>query len=232
MFSIFIHTHSSYNDALVMCIGQLDKYMPNVKRYVAIEKKTKTIEKENVILYNEGDIYTQRLESILPQIEGDTVLYLHEDMILYDRPDLDELRRCDQYVLNDDVMMIKLIGTSGVGSGSEFLPQIRVTPSPDKFSVQPTIWKKEKLQELASGERYNIWQFETLTQGKFSSLGEGYTYFQGNEKLRGRNHYDSHIFPYMATGIVQGKWNNLEYSSELKSLFDEYNINSDRGMVV
>ena len=232
MYSIFIHTHSDYDDALVMCIGQLEKYMPNVRRYIAIEKKTKTVEKENVILYNESDSYTQRLQSILPQIEGDTVLYLHEDMILYDHPNLDELKRCEQHVLNDDVMMIGLMGSTGVESEPEFLPKIRVTPNPYKFSVQPTIWKKDKFQQLVSDENLSIWQLESNIQSKFSSIGEGYTYFDGTEKLRGRTHYDSNIFPFIATAIVQGKWNNLQYPSELESLFEHYNITSDMEMMV
>ncbi len=82
------------------------------------------------------------------------------------------------------------------------------------------------------GERYSIWEMEQHIQGKFPSVGVGYTYFRGDEKLRGQAHYDSLIFPFIATAIVKGKWNNLEYASELWSLFDEYNVNSDREMMV
>ena len=73
---------------------------------------------------------------------------------------------------------------------------------------------------------------EERIQSKFSSVGLGYTYFCGSEKLRGQAHYDSAIFPYIATAIVKGKWNNLEYSSELNVLFDEYDVKSDRKMMV
>ena len=55
-------------------------------------------------------------------------------------------------------------------------------------------------------------------------------YFEGEEQLRGKAHYDSHIFPYTATAIIKGKWNNLEYSSEIKELMEMYNIKSDREM--
>ena len=230
MYSIFIHTHSSCDDALVMCLGQLDKYMPNVKRYIAIEKKTETVKNENVILYNEQDTYTERLVSILPQIDEEVVLYLHEDMILYDAPDIEELNRCEQYLQDHDVMMLKLIGTLGIGF--EVAPSIRFSSTPYKFVVQPTLWKRDKLKELAEGERYSIWEMEERIQQKFSSVGVGYTYFRGDEKLRGQAHYDSHIFPFIATAIVKGKWNNLEYSSELNNLFDEYDVKSDREMMV
>ena len=231
MYSIFIHTHSSCDDALVMCLGQLDKYMPGVKRYVAIEKETETVSSENVILYNEEDSYTERLESILPQIDEDMVLYLHEDMILYDAPDMEELSRVETYLRShNSVMMIKLIATLGLLF--EVAPFIRASSTPYKFVVQPTLWKKDKLKELASGEKYSIWEMEEKIQSKFSSVGLGYTYFRGSEKLRGQAHYDSLIFPFIATAIVKGKWNNLEYPSELGALFDEYNVNSDRKMMI
>lgn len=230
-YSIFIHTHSSCDDALVMCLGQLDKYLPEVKRYVAIEKETNTVSNENVILYNDEDSYTERLKSILPQIDEDMILYLHEDMILYDSPDTEELSRVETYLReHDSVMMVKLIATLGLTH--EVAPLIRDSNTHYKFVVQPTLWKKNKLEELASGEKYSIWEMEERIQSKFSSVGLGYTYFRGSEKLRGQAHYDSAIFPYIATAIVKGKWNNLEYSSELNVLFDEYNVKSDRKMMV
>tara|TARA_Y100000114_G_scaffold156708_1_gene184871 strand:+ start:2902 stop:3519 length:618 start_codon:yes stop_codon:yes gene_type:complete len=205
--------------------------MPDVKRYIAIEKETETVSNENVILYNEEDSYTERLESILPQIDEDMILYLHEDMILYDTPDMEELSRVETYLRDhDSVMMIKLIATLGLAF--EVAPSIRVSNTPYKFVVQPTLWKRDKLKELASGEKYSIWEMEERIQSKFSSVGVGYTYFRGSEKLRGQAHYDSVIFPYIATAIVKGKWNNLEYSSELDVLFDEYNVKSDREMMV
>tara|TARA_Y100000389_G_C17451910_1_gene515449 strand:- start:24 stop:719 length:696 start_codon:yes stop_codon:yes gene_type:complete len=229
-YSIFIHTHSDCDDALKMCLGQLDKYMPNVERWIAIEKETETVSNENIIIYDEEDSYSERLELILPEIENDMILYLHEDMILYDEPNMPELDRCEQYLRDNDAMMIKLIGT--IGMLDEVAPSIRNSSGPYRFAVQPTLWKKDKFKELVEGERYNIWEMEDRIQGKFLLTGTGYTYFRGDEKLRGQSHYDSHIFPYIATAIVKGKWNNLEYSSELKSLFDEYDVNSDREMMV
>lgn len=230
MYSIFIHTHSSCDDALIMCLGQLDKYMPGVKRYVAIEKITETVKNENVILYHESDTYTERLQNILCQIQEDIVFYLHEDMILYDEPNFKELDRCEQYLRDHDVMMIKMIATLGITK--EVAPSIRDSITPYKFVVQPTLWKKEKLLELVKNEKYSIWEMEEKIQRKFSSLGVGYTYFTGEEKLRGAAHYDSLIFPYVATAIVKGKWNNLEYNLELSELFDEYSIKSNREMMV
>ena len=51
-------------------------------------------------------------------------------------------------------------------------------------------------------------------------------------KKRGLFHYDSLVWPYIATAINKGKWNTSEYSQELDALSKEYNVNlSERGTV-
>ncbi len=37
------------------------------------------------------------------------------------------------------------------------------------------------------------------------------------------SHYDSNIFPYIATTLVKGKWNTKEYP-ELYEILNSYNI--------
>jgi hypothetical protein len=49
-------------------------------------------------------------------------------------------------------------------------------------------------------------------------------YYYNEEKKRGLNHYDSSIYPYIATALVRGKWNLSEYNFELKPLLEKYKI--------
>jgi len=45
-------------------------------------------------------------------------------------------------------------------------------------------------------------------------------------------HWDSSIYPYVATAIVKGKWNTSQYSKELNILFKDYDIDpSVRGEI-
>jgi hypothetical protein len=54
---------------------------------------------------------------------------------------------------------------------------------------------------------------------------------RGDEKRRGLYHYDSFVYPYVATAINKGKWNLNEYTEELNPIFEEYGINPfERGM--
>ena len=38
------------------------------------------------------------------------------------------------------------------------------------------------------------------------------------ENKRGAHHYDSSVYPYIATAIVKGKWNVTEYKNELTNI--------------
>jgi len=228
MFSFFIHTHTDCTDALKMCIGQLKKYFPEHKRYIITNEMTDLIKDETVIIYNESDVYTKRIEKALSEIDDEFVLYMHEDMILYDEPDYDELNRCVNWMKEKfSTDYIKLIGNTGIANW-EVDTSIRVQHGMYTFSVQPTIWRRESFIRLMKDEDYNIWELEENIQGKIKKDFSGYTYFKGNEPLRGQAHYDSLVFPFIATAIVKGMWNNLEYSSELKELWKEYDIDSSK----
>ena len=50
------------------------------------------------------------------------------------------------------------------------------------------------------------------------------SYLNG-EKIGG--HHNSYSYPYIATAIVQGKWNTLEYKDELDIIFNDYNIDKN-----
>ena len=229
MFAFYIHTHTDCVDALEMCLGQLKKYFPDHKRYFSINENHDLLKDETVFLYDEETPYTKRLVESLPKVEEDMVLYLHEDMILYDEPKMEEINRCCEFLKEKEgIDTIKLIATLGVAF--EIAPSIRVQHGHYGFSVQPSLWKKSSLIQLLEGEDCNIWELEENIQAKFRNTCTGYVYFEGEEQLRGQAHYDSHIFPYTATAIIKGKWNNLEYSSEIKQLMEMYNIKSDREM--
>ena len=44
-------------------------------------------------------------------------------------------------------------------------------------------------------------------------------------------HFESEVYPYVATGVVKGKWNVSEYPTVLDRIFTDYNIDpSIRGV--
>ena len=214
-YSIFIHTHTDCADALEICLGQLKTYLPDNKIYISINEEHDLVKDHVVFLYDENTPYTKRVVDALSQIEEDIILYLHEDMFLYDTPQYEKIEKCINEMKNSDIDMIKLIKTNCSDYG---------------FSVQPSLWKRESFLRLLDGVFLNIWELEVQIQDKFNREFNGFEYSDGSETLRGLGHFDSTIFPYTATAIISGMWNDWEYESEINMLIEKYNIKSSRKM--
>jgi hypothetical protein len=225
---LIVYTHTDMKDVWAMFFGQLKKYIGNTKVYVAVNKEDKLLSEYNQIVYDDTKLYTQRWAEILELIEDGTFMFIHEDMILFDKVDFQSLERYIGYVKDNLVESIKLILAGDrfdEWSGDKTL----VTNEFSKFSIQPTIVQKRVFQQLVQTlQPMNIWNFEQA----ILSTGRDFMVKMGEEKKRGIFHYDSPVFPYIATAINKGKWNYSEYQTELDSLFKEYNINPfERGIV-
>lgn len=227
-FSFLIHTHTDCIDAFEICIGQLNKYFPSHMKYVLIDQDIVHPNEDNVkyLTYDNTLIYTERFIQPLREIKDDKVLFLHEDMILYDTPDYEEIERVGSLMDDKGIDFIKFIASLGIEE-NETEKFIR-TQNGYTFAIQPTLWKRNSLLSLMQKFSLSIWDLELYSQEFCRKELKGYTYFRGNEKLRGQAHFDSFIFPYTATGIDKGKWNYLEYSDELSSLLNEYGVGFDR----
>jgi hypothetical protein len=154
-------------------------------------------------------------------------MFIHEDMILFDKIDFQSLEKYIGYINNESAESIKLI-LAGDGFIESPIDKTLVTNQYSKFSVQPTITTKKVFKgHVDKLPPLNIWQFEEAVV----SSGKDYMVKVGGERKRGLYHYDSLVFPYVATAINKGKWNLIEYQQELNPMFEEYGINPfERGM--
>jgi hypothetical protein len=180
------------------------------------------------IIYDDSNSYTHRWKEILEQVEEETFMFMHEDMILFDKVDFQLLEKYIGYVKQNLAESVKLI-LAGDRFDEWSVDNTLVTNQYAKFSIQPTIIQKKVFQQLVENlPPMNIWEFEEA----IVSSGRDFMVKVGNENKRGLYHYDSTIFPYIATAINKGKWNMSEYSKELDSMFREYSVNPfERGIV-
>jgi hypothetical protein len=224
---IIVYTHTDMKDIWPMFFGQLKKYIGDTKVYVAVNEDDTQISDYIRIIYDDKKQYTERWKEILDKIEEETFMFMHEDMILFDKINCELLEKCITYVNSDSVESIKLI-LAGDTFIESTIDKTLVTNEYSKFSVQPTITRKTIFKEKVNTiSPLNIWQFEEAV----TTTGKDFMVRIGGEKKRGLYHYDSLIFPYIATAINKGKWNLIEYQEELNPMFEQYNINPfERGM--
>lgn len=189
---------------------------------------------EGEYIYDENTPYYTHWVNALESIDDEYFIYNQEDFILYDKVDIDKLNFLKQVLeLNPQYSFIRLIK-----SGNN-LPEIELSPnlypigynSFPLYSMQATIWRKDKFIQLYNNTQQNKWFECNIYEQACRDLSIEGMYYYNNEPKRG-NHYDSSIYPYIATAVVKGKWNITEYTPELSPLFEKYNINpEERGTV-
>jgi len=224
---IIVYTHTDMKDIWPMFFGQLKKYIGDTKVYVAVNEDDTQISDYIRIIYDDTKQYTERWKEILDKVEEETFMFMHEDMILFDKLNFQMLEKYVSYVNDEMLDSVKLILAGDIFEQWP-IDNTLVSNQYSKFSIQPTVTRKDifkqKVNEVSS---LNIWQFEEA----ITTTGRDFMVRIGGERKRGLYHYDSLVFPYIATAINKGKWNLNEYMDELNPMFEEYNINPfERGM--
>jgi len=90
--------------------------------------------------------------------------------------------------------------------------------------LQATIWRKDDYVKIMNGTKNKIWlENETYRDFMIQNNLKGLYHYDGEPK-RGLNHFDSSVYPYIATALVRGKWNMSEYGNELSIPINEHGI--------
>jgi hypothetical protein len=232
--SIAVYSHSEYYDLWEPFFSRLKKYHCECKIYFFVDKVINDFQKKYEFIeinYNNDDKYSSRLFSCLNQINDDHILYLHEDMLLYDYVDISKLKFLHNFIRENNHDFIRLI-KSGVNSNHPVNNNLyRLDEMDFLFSITPTIWDREYLKGVLNDHKdLSIWELEESADSTLREKQEHGLYWYNSEPSRGR-HFDSSVFPHMSSAIFKGKW-NMEYRSELSQIFDEFNIDKNvRGTI-
>lgn len=232
--AFIMYSHSSYSDVWPLFFGQVEKYLinffkQNIQKYVFINQFSEQIPSSyKQIIYDDKLTYSERMFECLQHVEENYIFFQHEDMILYDQPDLEKIKQIPQILENSEQSFVKLIKGGVAWDISTQFDWLKFIPSNSEyvFSVQPSIWKKEPLLNIYKNFlNCDIWSLEIKSQKWCRDNNiTGYYTFTDLEEQRGQLHWDSKIYPYIATAIVKKRWNYSEYKKELDKLFLIYNI--------
>jgi len=235
--TLVLYTHTDFRDVWPIFFGQTETYMRDYQKVVLVNRHSEDIpDQYEQIIYDEALPYHLRVHSCLSKLEDKTILFLHEDMILYEEPIHSDLESFSSLVNEDRIDFIKLIKAGNAPFEISDLHK-NLTPCPKQllFSIQPTITKVNKLKHIyLMTPGSSIWDFESRVSGTCEYLGYTRCYMTSysSESKRGLAHWNSECFPYVATAVTKGKWNYSEYPKELNFLFNQYGIDkAKRGIV-
>ena len=236
--ALVIDTNSRYSDVWSPCFGRLERFFPkDLKKYVCVDEgfegKAHTvgnIPKDFVkVLYNDNETYRNQFLGCLEQIEEEFILYTSEDYILFDAVNQEKISYILDALSKSDYSFVKLTkGPEEVTQHLYYKKLFTINPnSSNFFAQQASVWRTRDFEKMfrASPESNGRMQQEPGGSDVCRSIGitKGLQYHDG-EKKRGLFHYDSSVFPHIATAVVKGKWNIAEYFSELMDVFEEYDI--------
>jgi|TARA_R110002020_G_scaffold44078_2_gene127380 hypothetical protein len=236
--SLLMYSHSSYSDVWPLFVGQTEKYLSEIKKYAFVDGKQEMLPADwNIISYDDELSYNRRMAYGLRHINTKYCILHHEDMPLYSAPQMDKLSELvDIMEKEKNVSFIRLIKNtlSGERPFKSYDNLFTVSAHSNLlFVVQPTIWRTDKLFEVYYKTEVNhIREFENESHWTCLAHGiEGLYYYDGAPQ-KGTYHFDSNIYPYVATAIVKGQWNMSGYPEELGDLGKTYSIDfSKRGTV-
>tara|TARA_R100001509_G_scaffold155303_1_gene117664 strand:- start:495 stop:1208 length:714 start_codon:yes stop_codon:yes gene_type:complete len=226
------YSHFDYSDVWPFMFGQSEKYLKNKKKYlITNETQGQVINDWTVINYDDKKPYQERVSESLSKIKEDIVVFHHEDMFLMEEPRWKTIDKLVNLVNEDKVDLIRLTkGSYDNSVHDKFDEHLFYSPKNLLFSLQPTIIKKEKLIKVFKHTKgRNIWEFEANSNSLLEFLNyRSCYYYQGIENKRGLYHWDSIIYPYIATAVVKGKWDYQSYPEVLNKLMIEYEIDPNK----
>ena len=219
---ILVYTHSDYSWVWKYWHQQTDKFLQDFDKICLLNSNSSFRDDYLVIKYDDELTYKNRVLSCLNDIDdNEIVLFCHEDMFLYKKPNFEIIDEYINLVKNDNCELVKLIRAFENLDKSNLHKMLFKNPDKQLFSIQPTIIKIKTLKHIyktVPGE--NIWEFEANTSKKYlKDLISLCSFDPDVDKKRGKFHYDSSVYPYICTAVIKGKWNFKEYKKELFEIF-------------
>ena len=157
MKDLLIYSHTDYSDVWKPLFVSIEKYLQGFNIIFLINKFSEEVpEKYSQIIYDESLCYTDRLKFCLKQVNTEFFMFMHEDMILFDKINFQILEKYIGYV-NDEILdSVKLI-LAGDRFESWPIDNTLVTNQYSKFSIQPTVTRKNVFKEKHSNRIF--WNF-------------------------------------------------------------------------
>jgi hypothetical protein len=223
------YTNSNCSDLWDIFQQQNRKYT-TIPLYMISDKEVYGIDNDKLFIYNNNDDYYNVWIQALKKFDSDYFIYLQEDFILYNKVDNDKLNEYLEFLKqNPNYSFIRLLKSGRLRDKKIFDNLYEIESSnANIFSMQSTIWRTKDYISLMEKVKDPKWLENDNYPKEMLKMGMKGLYYYNGESKRGENHYDSSIYPYIATALVRGKWNTSEYNDELISIFSEFNIDKNK----
>lgn len=226
-----VYTNSNCSDVFASFYNQNKKHS-NLPLYVISDYDIE-VDVDGAYKYSNDAPYYKVWVDALTKFDREYFIYLQEDFFLYSDVKEDILKLYQQQLAESKYSFIRLLKSGRLDSKKIFNNLYEIAPNNENiFSMQATIWKTDDYIKLMNAAASNGWlETDADYRNIMIDLNIRGLYHYDNEHKRGSNHFDSNVYPYIATAIVRGKWNMREYKKELLPIIINNNIKiNNRGI--
>lgn len=225
--TLFTYTHTNCNDLHKSFFGRLRKFFSILDKHIVLCDSI--VDNYDTHVYSNNEPFYKQILDGLSKVDTDYVIYLQEDYILFDHVKIDLISNYLNIMnQHSNVSFIRLIKSGIVDDSNRYNDELFIIDRSGDYyySTQATIWRKDILVNMFSLSRPLSIRDEVSNSKYLLNFCEnGLCSYLVGSKVGG--HYNSYSFPYIATAIVQGKWNTIEYKNELELVFNEYHIDKN-----
>lgn len=225
---ILINTTDSYQDCWAPFFSLFKKFWPDYEDiiYLNTEKKSFSFNGLNIISTQVNKsgrrplTWSQCLTRALSTMKADVVLYLQEDYFLDKPVQYTVIAKLADIMKKNDLPYISLVdhAQSGPFHPPKFEDLWIIDQKSDyRISLQASLWNINKMKKYIR-KHETPWELEKYGTKRANRIDD--KFYTINHDRYGRE--DNPIISYVATGIIQGKWNR-----KVVPLFKEHNIKVD-----
>ncbi len=237
--ALVVNSHSCNKECAKLFFYCLKKYI-NIDIfnciYFFIDKKINNIPSyAQQIIYNNDESFKDQMIHCLKNVKEDYLLYCNEDYLFYSEPNYKIIYESLEKLKNSNHSFIKFVHTD-----TETYKQIEEkyflinSECENNYSQALSFWKTKDLLNIhincpiseigKKGDINKHLEIEAKQVCKKLKIS-GLCYYN-QEPKRGLVHYDSEVFPHIASALNRGQWNS-EYSELeiLKKEFEQYENN-------
>jgi hypothetical protein len=227
------YTNSNCSDLWDVFQQQNGKYS-TIPIYMISDKEVGGINNDKLFIYNNDDDYYNVWIQALKKFDSDYFIYLQEDFILYDKVNNEKLNEYLEFLKqNPNYSFVRLLKSGRLRDKKIFDNLYEIESSNiNIFSMQATIWRTKDYISLMEKVKDSKWLENDNYPKEMLRMGMKGLYHYDGESKRGENHFDSNIYPYIATALVRGKWNTSEYNNELTPIFLEFSIDKNKRGII
>lgn len=225
--TLFTYTHSKCKDLHRAYFERINKYS-NIQNKLTLCDEL--IPNTNTKVYSNDEPFYKQIIDGLSEVNTEYVLYSQEDYILFDSVKEEYIEEYIKLMNNDkNIGFIRLIKSGIEVEGQKYNDELSIILENSQYyySTQATIWRKSTLIEMFDKSRPNSIRDE-VSNSKYLRELNIIGLYSNLTGIKVGGHYNSFVWPYIATAVVLGKWNTMQYKDELYNIFYEFEIDKNK----